>query len=97
MSLDYVESCRLCKEDDKCIKFSFCKDDHGYANQCFKKKGDNWSGSPVPQGFPYSLKIGEGDREGFSLMIRGKIRYMDRLLIGSATGMGMGGFGGFCT
>jgi len=43
---DYKECCRLCKEDPKCQNFSFGKDGHGYANQCFKKRGGNPQGRP---------------------------------------------------
>ena len=41
---DYMACCRLCKEDSECTNFSYGKEGHGYAKQCFKKRGGSAQG-----------------------------------------------------
>ena len=41
---DYMACCRLCKDDSECTNFSYGKEGHGYAKQCFKKRGGSAQG-----------------------------------------------------
>ena len=41
---DYMDCCRLCKDDSECTYFSYGKEGHGYAKQCFKKRGGSAQG-----------------------------------------------------
>ena len=41
---DYMDCYGLCKDDSECTNFSYGKEGHGYAKQCFKKRGGSAQG-----------------------------------------------------